>query len=88
MKHITIDSYGKCLHNKDFPFSDTRHEEGWGKRKIELMSQYLVHFHTFTNSEQFVLAFENSNTRDYVTEKLFHAFLAGAVPIVGVCNLV
>ena len=42
MKYIGIDSYGKCLHNKDFPFNDSRHVEGWGNRKIGIMSQYLV----------------------------------------------
>jgi len=30
---------------------------------------------------KFHLAFENSNTRDYVTEKIFHAFYAGTVPV-------
>jgi len=70
MKYIAVDSYGACLHNKDFPFQDNRYKAEWGKRKINLMSQYL-----------FVLVFENSNTVDYVTEKLFHAFLAGAIPV-------
>lgn len=38
--------------------------------KIKLFSQY-----------KFVLAFENNNVTDYVTEKLPHAFLSGALPI-------
>jgi hypothetical protein len=29
---------------------------------------------------KFAIAFENSNAEDYVTEKLFGAFAAGAVP--------
>jgi hypothetical protein len=31
---------------------------------------------------KFYLAFENSDCEDYVTEKLYNAFLAGAIPIV------
>lgn len=44
MKHIDVDSYGPCLHNKDFPvwMNDTRHALGWGKRKLEIISQYKV----------------------------------------------
>lgn len=71
MKYIPVDSYGSCLHNKDFPFSDSRHGQGWEDRKMKVVSDYL-----------FVLAFENSNQPDYVTEKFYHAFMSGAVPIV------
>jgi hypothetical protein len=36
--------------------------------------------HDILPKYKFHLAFENSNTKDYVTEKLFHAFRAGTVP--------
>lgn len=42
MQYIKIDSYGSCLKNKEFPFDDNRHKEGWAKRKLEVISEYLV----------------------------------------------
>ena len=36
---------------------------------------------TIYNKYKFVICFENSKTNGYVTEKIFNAFLAGAVPI-------
>jgi hypothetical protein len=56
-----------------FCCQDTRHAAGWGERKLKLISEY-----------KFVIVFENAVTEDYVTEKLFHAFLAGAVPVVSI----
>jgi len=38
--------------------------------KLDVLKNYKFH-----------LAFENSNTQDYVTEKLFHAFRAGTLPV-------
>lgn len=68
MKYIPIDSYGKCYRNKEIP----AHLQGlsWETIKWEIMSQY-----------KFVIAFENTDTEDYVTEKLFHAFYAKTIPI-------
>eukprot|EP00968_Pinguiococcus_pyrenoidosus_P004141 scaffold273_cov242-Pinguiococcus_pyrenoidosus.AAC.19 len=44
---------------------------GGGRQKVALMEEY-----------KFGLAFENSNWPDYVTEKLFQVFEAGAIPVV------
>ena len=40
------------------------------RNKIVMFSQY-----------KFVLAFENSNTTDYVSEKVFNALQSGALPV-------
>lgn len=65
MKYIKVDAYGRCLHNKDFPGGD----QG-GKSKIETIGKY-----------KFVLAFENSSEKDYVSEKIFHVLHVGSVPV-------
>jgi alpha-1,3-fucosyltransferase 10 len=65
MKHIKVDSYGKCMHNKDFPEGDHG-----GKTKLDTMARY-----------KFYLAFENNNNVDYVTEKYFQALMMGTVPV-------
>eukprot|EP01116_Phalansterium_solitarium_P016007 TRINITY_DN3615_c0_g1_i1.p1 TRINITY_DN3615_c0_g1~~TRINITY_DN3615_c0_g1_i1.p1 ORF type:complete len:606 (+),score=163.98 TRINITY_DN3615_c0_g1_i1:99-1916(+) len=74
MKHVKIDSYGQCLHNKDMP-EDMRFpiysDHGASMRnKITVFSKY-----------KFVIAFENNNVTDYVTEKMPNVFQAGSVPI-------
>eukprot|EP01083_Nonionella_stella_P274935 933628_1 len=45
-------------------------DEGGKRRKVELLREY-----------KFALAFENSETDDYVTEKFFEALMAGAIPV-------
>ncbi len=63
MKHVKIDSYGHCLHNKDLP----KHLQGPGEMKhpdfLRILSKY-----------KFVLAIENAVCTDYITEKLWKAF--------------
>lgn len=73
MKYTKVDSYGTCLHNTDFP-------SGKGKTVgspfntisdvIDVMKEY-----------KFVLAFENINMTDFVTEKVFNAFQAGKISL-------
>lgn len=69
MKHMTVDSYGACLHTKDIK---TEKPNGWrdvgAKRKLQ--SNYM-----------FSLALENANERDWVTEKLFDPLISGSIPV-------
>jgi hypothetical protein len=65
MKHMHIDSYGKVLHNCDLEQPD----RGAATKK-EIIGRYY-----------FCLAFENSISTDYVTEKLFEPLMAGTVPV-------
>ncbi|GFT84674.1 alpha-(1,3)-fucosyltransferase 11 [Nephila pilipes] len=70
MNFIQVDSYGKCLHNKDLPpqllSTDTYDKE-------ELFS--------FISKYKFHIAFENAICEDYITEKLYRSLYVGSVPI-------
>lgn len=46
------------------------------------MDVILTFYQDLLRKYKFVLAFENSATKDYVTEKFFDALDAGAVPVV------
>lgn len=63
---IRVDSFGGCMHNKDFPNGYIDSEENL----IKVISRY-----------KFYLSFENSLCRHYYTEKLFRCFEAGVIPI-------
>ncbi|XP_026997024.2 alpha-(1,3)-fucosyltransferase 10 isoform X3 [Tachysurus fulvidraco] len=69
-KHIPVDSYGQCLHNKDLPFhlrdSSAMDEESF----YQILAQY-----------KFILAFENAICDDYITEKLWRPLKLGVVPV-------
>eukprot|EP00744_Colponema_vietnamica_P019199 GILI01027158.1.p1 GENE.GILI01027158.1~~GILI01027158.1.p1 ORF type:complete len:419 (+),score=14.74 GILI01027158.1:90-1346(+) len=72
-RYITVDSYGKCLHNMD----------GF----VTPNGSYLAladnsHFSTIYKSYKFILAFENSICNDYLSEKFWRAFEYGVVPVV------
>jgi len=73
-KYMPVDSYGSCLHNKDFPndLSKLQNENHgtYVTRLIQIISEY-----------KFMLAFENDNITDYVTEKLMLGFKAGTLPV-------
>ena len=71
MKYVKVDSYGKCLNNKEMP-------------QEELRSPLTMHddsFKDFISQYKFQLAFENAICNDYITEKLWRPIKAGAVPI-------
>lgn len=70
---ITVDSYGHCMHNADAKV----HSENYNEVKGRTIQHY-----------KFTIAMENSNTKDYVTEKLFTPLDWGTVPIhMGVANV-
>jgi hypothetical protein len=64
MRHLAVDSYGRCLNNR-------RLAEDRGRATLDqVIRRY-----------RFTLAFENSITPDYVTEKFFAPLAAGSVPV-------
>ena len=72
MKHVKVDSYGQCLHNRDLP--ENLRDPAAGIDTMELLdiiSQY-----------KFALAIENAICTDYITEKFWRPLYAGTVPIV------
>ena len=62
---VTVHSYGKCMNNAKIPTS-----ESYLNQKTAVTSRY-----------KFTFAAENSETIDYVTEKLFGTLAAGSVPV-------
>ena len=72
MKYVEVDSYGKCLNNKELP-SELRDP-------VESMEK--PEFLKFIGKYKFHLAFENALCNDYMTEKLFRPLRVGSVPIV------
>eukprot|EP01119_Soliformovum_irregulare_P019796 TRINITY_DN6339_c0_g1_i3.p1 TRINITY_DN6339_c0_g1~~TRINITY_DN6339_c0_g1_i3.p1 ORF type:complete len:422 (+),score=109.33 TRINITY_DN6339_c0_g1_i3:3-1268(+) len=65
---VTVDSVGRCRTNKEVPA--IQKGNGWQERKTEFLAQY-----------KFTFTFENSREKDYVTEKMFDALVAGSVPV-------
>ncbi len=70
MKHMEIDSYGRCLHNKELPpvLQDPLTMDN--KDFFKILSKY-----------KFNLAFENAICDDYMTEKLWRPLKLGSVPV-------
>ena len=60
MKHIKVDSYGHCLHNKDLPKHLREPQKMKDPDFLHILAQY-----------KFVLAIENAVCPDYITEKLW-----------------
>ncbi|KAG0346024.1 putative glycoprotein 3-alpha-L-fucosyltransferase [Podila humilis] len=66
-------SFGACMHNMEMPDDykiDTNHWGDWVNNKLKMLGAY-----------PFVFAGENSNCVGYVTEKIYNALEAGAIPI-------
>ncbi len=71
MESIRVDSLGRCLRNRHIEgFVQGGWSQGAWDAILEVLSRY-----------KFYLAFENSQTTDYVTERVFHALVAGVVPV-------
>ncbi|KAL2100273.1 hypothetical protein ACEWY4_004667 [Coilia grayii] len=70
MRHIPVDSYGRCLHNRDLPVS---------LRESTAMDDPA--FHQLLARYKFILAFENAICDDYITEKLWRPLKLGVVPV-------
>jgi hypothetical protein len=64
MRHLRVDSYGRCLRNRDPALDEGR------RTKLDVIAGY-----------KFTLAFENSISPDYVTEKFFDPLIVGSVPV-------
>ena len=67
VKAISIDSYGKCLHNKDEPQDD---HHGVESNFVRISRKYRM-----------VVTFENLIQDDYITEKIVNVFVSGAIPV-------
>ncbi|KAK3090654.1 hypothetical protein FSP39_013407 [Pinctada imbricata] len=71
MKYIKVDSYGKCLHDKDLPLEMTD----------PMTSFQSESFYDFISQYKFHLAFENAICGDYFTEKITRPLHVGSIPI-------
>lgn len=71
MKYISVDSYGRCLNNKDLPKHLQNSLTFDSDEILDLAGKY-----------KFVLSFENAICSDYFTEKFWRPLYAGSVPIV------
>ncbi len=70
-EHISIDSYGACLNNKTMPEPNLKNQAVSSRESLlALLAKY-----------KFVLALENAECPDYVTEKLWNALTVGSVPV-------
>ncbi|XP_046862306.1 alpha-(1,3)-fucosyltransferase 11-like [Xenia sp. Carnegie-2017] len=69
MKHVHVDSYGGCLHNKDGMVGR------WAPNHIESKQDV-------EKSYKFVIVFFNQDCDYYVDEKILNALNVGAIPVV------
>ncbi|XP_048195007.1 alpha-(1,3)-fucosyltransferase 11 [Perognathus longimembris pacificus] len=73
MRHIPVDSYGKCLQNRELPTTRLRDTATATTEDPELLA--------FLSRYKFHLALENAICNDYMTEKLWRPMHLGAVPV-------
>ena len=72
MKYVHVDQWGKCLRNTPGDFWKTRANENFTELKIDFLRK---------NPYKFLLAFENTVDGDYITEKIYDAYLSHTIPI-------
>eukprot|EP00250_Pteridium_aquilinum_P033712 c6130_g1_i1 orf=416-1687(+) len=80
LAHLPHHSFGKCLNNMGSDGAILRMFPNCG-RSAGNRAYWAYHLHCAMSHYKFVLAIENTMTESYVTEKLFYALDAGAVPI-------
>lgn len=73
MRYIPVDSYGKCLQNRELPTPRLQDTATATTEDPELL--------TFLSRYKFHLALENAICDDYMTEKLWRPMHLGAVPV-------
>jgi len=71
MKYVRVDSYGRCLHNRDLPEHLLDSLTFDKEDLLNIVAKY-----------KFAIAFENAICHDYITEKFWRPLYAGSVPIV------
>lgn len=71
MKYIHVDQWGSCLKNTPGDFWKTRHAN-FEQQKLDFLKK---------TPYKFLIAFENAVEEDYVTEKIYHAYLTRSIPI-------
>ena len=71
MKYVKVDSYGRCLHNRDLPEHLLNTLTFNTEDLLNIVAKY-----------KFAIAFENAICHDYITEKFWRPLYAGSVPIV------
>lgn len=71
MRYISVDSYGKCLHNKKLPEHLIDPLTFGSDDILDLVGKY-----------KFVISFENALCYDYFTEKFWRPLYAGSVPVI------
>ena len=77
IRYIKVDSYGRCLHNKDLP-----------QMLLDPLTMFDKAYLAFFEKYKFILSFENARCDDYMTEKIFRTLHMGSVPIyLGAPNL-
>jgi alpha-1,3-fucosyltransferase 10 len=67
---IQVDSYGRCFRNISIKAKTPMSPKKRPPQKYRILTQY-----------KFVLAFENTQEWDYVSEKVYHARVTGTLPV-------
>ncbi|KAI5063022.1 hypothetical protein GOP47_0021569 [Adiantum capillus-veneris] len=80
LSYLPHHSFGKCLNNVGGQGS-LRNMYPDCTKSYGDNSYWAYHLHCAMSHYKFVLAIENTRTESYVTEKLFYALDAGAIPI-------
>ena len=71
MEYVHVDQWGDCLKNTPGEFYKTRHGP-YSRTKVDFLKK---------NPYKFVLSFENTVDPDYISEKVYDAYLSHTIPI-------